>query len=98
MSHTQTILSDIKREDIIRYFQHQIKSKSSTCYFSFPSGVTVDLLDSRPHPIEPTIIQTPIVFFGKKEFVEKIIADFHMEFEKRRNTVWSKDALDKLLD
>jgi hypothetical protein len=80
MSYTQTILSAAKREDIITYFQNQIKSTSSSCHFSFPSGVTVDLLDSRPHPITPTIIHTPIIFFGAKEHVEKIITDFRRRF------------------
>ena len=80
MSYTQTILSAAKREDIVAYFQNQIKSTKSSCHFPFSSEVTVDLLNSRPNPTAPIIIHTPIVFSGPKEQVEKTLADFRMKF------------------
>ena len=80
MTFNQTILSAAKREDIILHFQNLTSSTSSSTQFLFPSGVSVELQKSRPNPIVPIIIHTPIIFSGRKEFVDKVVVDFRREF------------------
>lgn len=80
MSYQETIISAAKREDLIIYFRNLCNSDKSNKIFQFDSDLVVELHESRPNPIAPIIIHTPVKFIGPKHIVDKMINDFRMKF------------------
>ena len=80
MSYQQTILSAAKRKDIIEYFERISKFVETSQEFVFSNGVLCEIQQSRPNPIAPLIIHTPLTFTGPKELVDIIIQNFRAKF------------------
>jgi hypothetical protein len=80
MSYMQTILSAAKRKDIIEYFEKISKFDETAQEFIFADGVRCKIQQSRPNPIAPLIIHTPLIFTGPKELVEVIMQNFRVKF------------------
>jgi hypothetical protein len=80
MSYQQTIISAAKRIDILEYFTKFCISKDFENKFRFPMDAWVEVQNSRPNPIAPMIIHTPVIFHGPEEIVQDLIEKFRMRF------------------